>query len=249
MLQLFYYIGIALQAYCVYHAYRNHKEYYWFFIIVFIPTLGALIYLFTQVVGVNSMTSTVNSAQQEAFKVLYPSKRINDLEKRLEFSDTFENRVSLADAYLQNGRLDDAIEMYLSALKGHYENDYYAISKLVSAYFQTEQFELVISYTEKIQHKVEFKHSRTQFLYAVALEKTGNLEAAEAEFHKIDVPYKNYDERYYFANYLVEKGEKNAAEEILKDMLQEGQHMQRQNRRRYSFALRQARELLDSLEA
>ncbi len=249
VMQIFYYLGIALQVYCLYHAYQNHKPYYWFFIILLLPPIGPLVYLFTQLAGKDAIVGSVNTAQQEAFKVLYPSKQINDLEKRLEFSDTFENRVSLADAYLQNSRLDEAIEMYLSALKGHYENDYYAISKLISAYYQNEQFEKVIAYTPKIQHKVEYKHSRAQFLYAVSLEKTQQTEPAEVEFQKIDVPYKNYEERLYYANYLIAKGDKAEATTILEEILQEGKHMQRPNRRKYGYVLRQAQQVLDALDA
>lgn len=240
---LFYYILPVLNIFCIYHIYRNRNEYYWILIVLFVPYVGSLLYLVTQVFS----KSTINVAQEGAFKVLYPGKRIKDLEKKLDFSDTFENKVALADAYLQNQRFEEAIKMYLSSLKGHYENDYYVISNLIVAYFKTEEYNKVIEYTEKIKNKMEFRFSRTQFLYAKSLEANGNIDAAEEELRKTDTPYKNYEERYYLARFLAEKGKKDDAREITSEILTEAKYMQRPNRRKHGAIIQMTQQLQKEL--
>ena len=42
-------IPFLLQVFCIYHAYKNRKETHWYFIIFFLPIIGGIIYLVTQV--------------------------------------------------------------------------------------------------------------------------------------------------------------------------------------------------------
>lgn len=239
-----YYVSIVLQVICVYHIYKNHKEYYWFYVVIFLPYVGCIVYVFTQMLN----HSTVSGAQEGAFKVLYPGKRIKDLENKLAFSDTFENRVSLGDAYLQNQRYEEAVTLYLSALKGHYENDYYVISNLIAAYYQLAQYQQVLEYTQKIKDKMEFRFSKAQFIYAKALEQTGQLDKAEEELRKTDTPYKNYEERYYLARFLADRNKKEEAKEITSEILNEAHHMQRANRRQYSHIFQLVLKLNNELQ-
>ncbi|GLB50896.1 hypothetical protein [Neptunitalea lumnitzerae] len=238
-----YYLVILLQIYCFYHVYSNRNSYYWIFLILFLPGIGSAIYLLTQVFG----KTDVGAAQEQAFNVLYPSKRINDLEKKLAFSDTFENRVALADAYFQNKRYEEARDMYLSALKGNYENDYYGISNLIRVYFELENYDKVITYSERFLLKMEFKQSDLQFLYAIALEKTGQTEKAEEALRKVDIPYKNYKERLYLAEFLLAKNYKDEAKELLEDLLSEANHMQRKNYRKYMLIFQKVKALHSQL--
>ena len=45
-----YYIPIALQAICVLHCIRKGNQGKWIWIIVFLPVIGSLIYLFSEVI-------------------------------------------------------------------------------------------------------------------------------------------------------------------------------------------------------
>jgi hypothetical protein len=95
---MFYYFIIALQVFCFYHAYKNKKNIYWYFILFFVPLLGCIIYLLTQVINKKDVTNI----SQEITTIINPTKKINDLEKVLQFSKTFQNRINLADAYSNN---------------------------------------------------------------------------------------------------------------------------------------------------
>ena len=95
---MLYYLVLALQAYCIYHIYQNRKQYYWYFVIIFIPVIGSLVYIFTQVIN----SKDVSNIAEEVTNIINPTKRILGLENQLKFADTFQNRVNLGDAYLEN---------------------------------------------------------------------------------------------------------------------------------------------------
>ena len=109
---MYFYLIVALQAYCIYHAYKNRKPYYWYFLILFIPLLGSLIYIITQVYN----KTDADKIQNEVTSIINPTKKIKDLEQQIEFVDTYTNRIALADAYYQNCDLPNAVVNYKKTL-------------------------------------------------------------------------------------------------------------------------------------
>lgn len=126
----YYYIILILQALCVYHSIRNGSHGKWIWLIIFLPLVGCLIYLFTEVLNKRQ----VSSLQTDVVKLVNPGGRIKELEKKFQFSGTFANRVALADAYLAKGMNENAIELYEPALTGLFENNEHVLEKLIHAY-------------------------------------------------------------------------------------------------------------------
>lgn len=237
---MYLYLIIALQAFCLYHLYKNRNSYYWAFLIFFIPVIGCLIYLITQVYN----RDDAEKITSEITHIINPSKKVKDLEKRLQFSESYQNRINLADAYLEIEDYNNAIPHYLEALEDSSQNDFYAIKQLIEAYFNIEDFETVILYVEKIKDRSEFKKSRAQFLYGLALEKVGKLEEAEENLKQIDIRYSFYEERLVYAKFLLSRDKKDQAKEVLEDVYTESQHMTKPNKRIYRITILEVEKLL-----
>ncbi|WP_438424983.1 CDC27 family protein [Aquimarina macrocephali] len=238
-----YFLIIALQGFCVYHAVKNKNNYYWFFVIIFLPVLGSVIYLLTQVFGKKDL----DVVQDEIVNVINPTKKIDDLQKQLDFAETFQNRVNLADALLEIKDYPNAINEYEVALSTNYDEDAGVVKKLIEGYYQTKNYDKVIFCAEKIMTKSDFKGSRSQFLYGLALEEIGQSEKAEEQLKQIDQRYSNYQERYTLAQFLVEKGKIEDAKEILSEILIESQHMSKPNRSKYQGVVNDVKKLASSL--
>lgn len=110
---MYFYLIIALQGFCIYHMYKNRNPYYWAFLILFLPLVGCIIYFITQVYNKRDAEKISN----EIAHVINPTKKVKDLEKRLEFSESYQNRVNLADAYIEIKDYNNAIPHYLEALE------------------------------------------------------------------------------------------------------------------------------------
>ncbi|GAA3610234.1 hypothetical protein Q4Q39_16665 [Flavivirga amylovorans] len=235
-----YYLIIGLKVYCFYHIYKNRNSYYWFFIILFIPIVGCIVYLITQVYN----KQDAEKITDEITHIINPTKKVRDLEKQLQFSESYQNRVNLADAYLEIKDYNNAIFHYLEALEDNSQRDFYVIKQLIETYFNLEDSENVILHVEKIKERPEFKKSRTQFLYGLALERLGKLEEAEENLKQIDIRYSFYDERLIYAKFLLSRDKKEQAKEILEDVHTESQHMTKPNKRIYRATILEVEKLL-----
>lgn len=207
------------------------------------PVIGCVIYLITQVYNKRDAEKLTN----EITHIINPTKRIKDLEKQLAFSDSYQNRVNLADAYLEIKDYQNAMTHYEEALDGNAINDFYVIKQLIEALYQTEEDTKLIAFAEKINSHPEFKKSRTQFLYGLALKRIGELEAAEVNLKAIDVRYSFYEERFVLSEFLLDINKKEAAKEILETILSEAQHMTKPNKRLYNATITNTEKLLESL--
>lgn len=240
---MYYYIIIALQGFCLYHLYQNKNAYYWWFVILFLGPIGCIIYLITQVYNKRDAEKITNDIAH----VINPTKKVKDLEKQLEFSETYQNRLNLADGYLEIKDYESAIIHYQEAIQDRSQNNFYATKQLIEAYFNIENFDKVIEYVFKIKDHQEFKKSRTQFLYGIALEREGKIEAAEANLRAIDIRYSFYDERLVLAKFLLSINKNDDAEEILKDVQTESSHMTKANKRLYRATINEVEKLLSSM--
>jgi hypothetical protein len=223
----FYYISIALQVICVLHCLRKGTQQRWIWIIVFLPFIGSIAYFFTEILSGREL----GNLQSGIGSLLNPAGRISRLENNLRFTDTFNNRVMLADAYLAVGRTEEAIELYTSSLTGAFTENEYVISQLIAAYFKQGRYEELIPLAEKIYQRPEFARSRAQLQYACALGYTGNRQGAEKEFKKMKARFSAFEARYQYGKFLQHDGREDEARLIFKDMAEEAPHLSARERR------------------
>ncbi|MDP5230485.1 MAG: hypothetical protein NWQ38_08840 [Cellulophaga sp.] len=231
---MLYYLTIALQAYCVYHCFTNRNSYYWFFVIIFLPVVGSLLYIFMNIINKQG----IEKVQNDITSVINPTKKITDLEKKFEFSNTFQNQVALADAYLEAKMFDKAILNYEESLKVVFVNDHYALTKLLEAYYYASQSDKALKIAERLKDDTKFKKTKASFLYALALEKEGNIDKAEEFLTNFDAPYSYYEERLALANFYIRNDHKTKAKTLLDELVLESERMTKESYRQNSGILK-----------
>ncbi len=236
---ILYYLGIALQIFCFYHAYTNRKEYYWYAVIFFLPALGSIVYLLIHFYNKND----AEKVGEEITAVFNPSKKINDLIKQLEFADTFANRVALADAYFERSAYDLAIELYIESLDGAHKNDQHVQEQLIASYYLKNDFEKTIELGETVSKQLGFEKDSSLLYLGLAYQQLGKLKTAERYLAILDKRYSNYDERLVLVNFYFEIGKEQEAKELIEELLIEFDHMNKPNRRKYSKTIQQVKKL------
>lgn len=237
-----YYIPIALQAICVIHCMRTGNQ-KWIWLIIFLPVIGALIYFFSEILTgnkINQVTSGVGS-------VLNPGGSIKKLEEQLRFSDTFQNRIALADAYLANGHTQNAIDLYEHSLTGVFTENEYLIKQLIVAYANVGRFADILPLAKKLYNTPQFIRSREHMIYAIALENTGNSEQAEKEFKSMNSRFAYFEARYQYALFLIRAQRQAEAKDLLEAMIHEGGHLSSRERRASQQWISNAKEELKKL--
>lgn len=232
----YFYITIALQIICIVHCIRKGKPYFWIWVLVFLPVIGSLIYLFTEVFT----DRTMQQVQSGMGDMLKPGGRIKKLENNLRFSDTFNNRIALADACLAGGQTQRAIDLYESSLTGNFTENEHVLMQLVIAYSQQNRHEELVAVARKIHRLPQFVRSHAHVLYAMALEQTGQPEQAEAEFSLMKGRFANFEARYQYGSFLARAGRAAEARQLLTEMQDEFTHLsppeKRNNHQWFSLA-------------
>ncbi|HEV3411807.1 MAG TPA: PLDc N-terminal domain-containing protein [Puia sp.] len=231
-----------MQIICVIHCIRHNNTQRWIFFIIFVPLIGCIAYFFTEIVN----TRDLGNVQSGLGTMLNPTGRIRRLENNLRFSDTFNNRVMLADAYLGVGRVDEAIELYTSSLTGAFTENDYVFRQLISAYFIKQRYKDLIPLAQKISNHPEFARSRAHIQYACALGYAGDSQGAEREFKKMKSKFSAFEARYEYGLFLQRLGRTEEARHIFRDMTEEAPHLSARERRSNRAWILKAKEELRS---
>ncbi len=238
---MFYYLLIAFQAFCIFHVYKSRNENYWYFVIFFVPLIGALVYFFSQIINSKNIKKTIESINF----TLNPRKKIKDLEKKLSLSDTFQNRINLADAYRENEEYQKAIKYYEKALNGKFKNHLDTLNKATNCYFEVKKFDKVVEYASKLDLDKSFRN--TIYIYAISLEKCQDFEEAEIQFKKGDKKYSNYGERLELSKFLIRRTKNDEAKVVLKAIIGEIENMIETNQKKYDFIYQESVRLINKL--
>jgi len=240
----FYTPLFLLQAFCVYHAYRNNYDYKWYILILFFPGVGAAIYLFHHFYN----RGTVQTMSDGLKNVVNSNYRIEQLEKKLRFSDTVTNRINLADAYVNIGRYTDATDLYRKCLTGFMSDDPALKMKLLNACFLNDDYQAAVELGESLEKEKSFRNSEERMAFAWALHFNGSAAMAEATFRDMDRSFTNYPQRTEFCKYLITNDRKQEAKEKLAELLDEFDHMKGPEKRLYRNVLAEIRTMAGQLQ-
>jgi len=216
-----YYISFALQGFCAYHCFKRGTQQKWIWMIVFLPYIGSLIYIYQEILS----NRRISTASIDVKGIINPGSKLKKLEDDLRFTDTFTNRIRLADAYLAAGQTDKAVELYKGSLTGAFAENEHVLAQLIVAYYQQERYEEILPIAKKLYKLPQFARSQAHILYAMALEQTGNTEQAEAEFKAMKGKYSYFEQRYQYGLFLVRQERYDDAEDIFSVMLEEQPHL------------------------
>jgi hypothetical protein len=234
-----YFPVLLLQAFCVYHAYKNNNGQKWYWLILFLPVIGCLIYLFENFYSRKGLETIAEGVKG----VVITNYRIEQLEKELRFSDNITNKTNLADEYLKCERYKDAAALYQECLQGFMADDSALISKLLRAHFLSGNYAAVLQCADKLGSEKTFKNSEERVDYAWALYHEGKADLADVVFQDMDKQFTNHRHRTEYAKFLLLTGKAETARAIMVTLMEEFEHMKDIERRLKRGIIREVRDL------
>ncbi|QNI34425.1 tetratricopeptide repeat protein [Alloacidobacterium dinghuense] len=239
---LLYPWGLLLQGFAIIHFIRRRPDTYWIFIILFLGPLGALIYIFIEVVPDVGLL-------RQSFKVFPRRKRIGELETMVRDNPSAGNYEELGDLYMDDGRLqlaraafDKAIAARADTLDPFYRRGVCAL-QAGDAAAALPDLERVVG------EEGDYDFHRAAGLLAHSYAQTGQKEKAEALFRQATNKSTSSETYLNFAGMLASEGRNAEAREWAQKVLDKKPTMPDYLRRRERPWFRSAREMLKRLSA
>ncbi len=236
---------LILQAFCLYHAYRNNSMQSWFWLILLLPGIGCAIYLYHHFYN----RSNIETIAEGVKTVVNSNYKLEQLEKAHRLSDNITTKTNLAGAYAAYGRYDDAIQLYQECLTGFMADDPTLQMKLLQTHFLKNDHKETIAVGRKLHHQKEFRNSTERVSFAWSLYNSGAIAEAEKEFQDMEKTSANHWHRMEYAKFLVLNNQKENAREKLGTLLEEFELMRGGERRVNSATMRDVRELYSKINA
>lgn len=196
----YYYIILLLQGFCLFHAYKNRIEQKWYWIIIFVPLLGASIYIYMNILKDLNKDDIIEQTKN----ITNTNYKLQKLEKVNRFAETPENKIKLAEEYMHKGRAREAIQLLESCLSGIHQADPGLQTRLMKACYMDKQYPRVIELGNLLKEEKTFSNAEERIAYAWALFYTGQTEKAYLEFSSMNKTYRNYKHRCEFVKFLIE---------------------------------------------
>jgi hypothetical protein len=176
---------LAVQVFFAVHCLRRGNP-AWLFLIIFVPVVGSLIYFIVEYLPeARARRGSLGDAAQKVKERINPAVEIQRLEDQVALSNSLNNRIALARAYVRAGRTDEAIAIYRESLTGIYADDPLVLAELAFAYHTAKRPDDARAAFEKARANTSQIRNEHLMLSAAIFEESGDLEGAAREYQTI----------------------------------------------------------------
>ena len=237
---LFYPWGFLLQGLAIVHFIRRRPDTYWFYVILFLGPIGAIVYLLVEALPDIGLVG-------QSFKVFPRRKRIGQLEAIIRDNPSPGNYEELGDLYMDDGRIPQAREAFDRAIAARADTPDPFYRRGVCA-IQMGDFAAAVPDLERVVAKQpEYDFQRAAGLLAHAYAQIGEKEKAESLFRRVTTTSTLSETYLNFADLLASEQRPDEAREWAQKVLDKKPTMPSYLKRRERPWFRRANEMLKRL--
>jgi hypothetical protein len=204
--------GIIFQAIAIVHFIRRRPDTYWLWIILIGGGLGALVYIFVEVLPDVGLL-------RESFRIFSHRKRIRALETMVLDNPSAGNYEELADLYLEQKKFAQAKDCYDKAISTRTDSPdpFYrrALCELALNDFAAAAGDLELV----LKKDAGYDYQRAAGLLAWAWGRNGQPDRAAALFEKVTETSTVSETQYNYAEFLAERGQPSEARQWAQKVL------------------------------
>jgi len=234
---------LLAQIMCAVHVVKTGRPYYWIYIVIFAPMVGMLAYFVVEMLPDLLGTRSARSAVAGVGRALDPGRAVREAERNLAMAPTTERKAALAGAYLDAGRVEEAVSLYRDTLTGVHANDPSLMQGLARAEFAHGNFAEVVRVLDALREaNPNFQSADCHLLYARSLEAQGEVDAALHEYEALAPYYPGQEARCRYAMLLEKAGNHRDSQRVFREICQSVEmsprHARRLQREWYDIARR-----------
>src|SRR6185503_9985815 len=108
---------------CLIHAIKTGRTNPWLMVIVFLPLIGSLIYLFMELIPDMMTTRQAHTVKRGLQSVADPNRDFRARKREVEMVGSADAKRGLAEEYMRRQMYADAEQLYRTALTGMHQDD------------------------------------------------------------------------------------------------------------------------------
>lgn len=239
---LFTVINIGL----IVHAIKTGRFMPWFYVLLFLPGIGAAIYIVVELIPEWTGTRRARNARQRIGRTLNPTGRYRQLTDELAMVDTISNRSALAEECLNLSRFDEALALYADILHKPLGDEPVFMLGKARALFGLGRMEETVACLEELKARWQnYTSFDGHLLYARALEGAGRNDEALEHYELVGRYFPGAEPRVRQAQLLKRLGHdaesRAIAEDVARGLQRAPSHVRRNQREWLSLAQQLAR--------
>jgi hypothetical protein len=213
-------IILLIQVVCIVHAAKTGRFWPWGFVVLFLPGFGAAAYVLIELAPGWFGSVQGQKARARVASTLDPGKRYRELTDQLELTDTIANRSALAEECLALGKCDEALRHYEHILSLPMGDDaIYAFGKARAEFGLGRPQDAVATLEDLRARWPDYQSAQAHLLYARALEDSGRVDDALAEFQALANYYPGAEARVRYGLLLDKAGRRSEAKSVFTELL------------------------------
>ena len=217
---------LVIEVLCVYQVIKLKKWIAWIYIIIFIPVAGIIAYFIIEIIPDFITNLTGHNYPVKPDEVRVQGNKISEYESLLERNDTVENRLNLADEYMNGAMWEKAINLYKRSIEGKYKDDSGIKYKIANAYYGLGQYDNAYDYIMKLAGEDGmFKKFNEWKLYVLVIESLGDDEKAEKEYETFVNTNRNFEALYLYGIFLKKIGKTEKSIEQFEKIITQGESL------------------------
>ena len=213
-------LPLALMVYCVVHAIRRGNIFPWIFVIVFLPGIGSLIYLFIEILPEMTRSRAAARLHSNIRQMADPNKSFREAHRAAELVGSVDSKRALAEEFVARGAYAEAVAVYRETAVGQFKDDPALLMGMAKAQFLNGDAAGAQASLDALQAAdPSFISGDAHLLYARALEEQGKTDEALAEYRRLVLYYSGQEARARFAMLLEKTGAEDEARALYAEIL------------------------------
>ena len=231
---------LMLQGFCIYHCVRSGRTNSWIYLLL-LPGVGPAAYFFSEILPELATNRRARRVVTDVSTLFDPDREFRERRAEVELTGTPAAKAALADECARKGMLDEAVELYRSAVAGHYADDAHLLLGFARVLLERGDFAECENTLDHLREKnPDFQSSEGHLIYARALEGQSKTEAATREYEAVTGYFAGFEAKVRYGAFLKKIGNaakvKTVFEGVVKNYKQQPRHAQDLNREWYDLA-------------
>ena len=215
-------LSIVIQALLIVHCIKTGRNTIWIWVIALLSYAGIVAYVAVEMLPELLRGRTAQRTARNVKKVFNPHAELRRYENEARVTGNVASLQRYGDELARQGRHDEAIAQYKSALKGLYEHDPNLMLGIAKVLFDKGDAAGARQMLDDlIRLNPDFRSPEGHLLYARSLETEGNATKALEEYKALEHGYPGAEAAVRYAQLLQAQGQTEESRKVAREVVEE----------------------------